>query len=134
MALKIELKPGERFILGNAVITNDDQRTRLFVEGSAPILREKDIMRTEDADSPCKRLYLAVQLMYLSNDPSEQHSVYFQLTNEIINAAPSMLEYIERMNNQILTGSFYKALKEAKKLIKYEQELMSNAKSGSGVR
>ena len=40
MALKIELKPGERFILGNAVITNDDQRTRLFVEGSAPILRE----------------------------------------------------------------------------------------------
>jgi len=130
MALKIELKPGERFILGNAVITNDDQRTRLFVEGSAPILREKDIMRPEDADSPCKRLYLAVQLMYLSNDPSEQHSVYFQLTNEIIGAAPSTLEYIERMNNQILTGAFYKALKEAKKLIKYEQELMSNAKSG----
>jgi len=130
MALKIELKPGERFILGNAVITNDDQRTRLFVEGSAPILREKDIMRPEDADSPCKRLYLAVQLMYLSNDPSDQHSVYFQLSNEIISAAPSTLEYIERMNNQILTGAFYKALKEAKKLIKYEQELMSNAKSG----
>ena len=134
MALKIELKPGERFILGNAVITNDDQRTRLFVEGAAPILREKDIMRAEDADTPCKKLYLAVQLMYLSNDPSEQHSVYFQLTNEIIAAAPSTLEYIERMNNQILTGAFYKALKEAKKLIKYEQELMSNAQSGAGVR
>ncbi|GGD08800.1 flagellar biosynthesis repressor FlbT [Pyruvatibacter mobilis] len=134
MALKIELKPGERFILGNAVITNDDQRTRLFVEGSAPILREKDIMRPEEADSPCKRLYLAVQLMYLSNDPSEQHSLYFQLTNDIIQAAPSTLEYIERMNNQILTGAFYKALKEAKSLIEYEQELMSNAQSGAGVR
>ena len=134
MALKIELKPGERFILGNAVFTNDDQRTRLFVEGSAPILREKDIMRPEEADSPCKRLYLAVQLMYLSNDPSEQHSLYFQLTNDIIQAAPSTLEYIERMNNQILTGAFYKALKEAKSLIEYEQELMSNAQSGAGVR
>ena len=134
MALKIELKPGERFILGNAVITNDDQRTRLFVEGSAPILREKDIMRPEEADTPCKRLYLAVQLMYLSNDPSEQHSLYFQLTNDIIQAAPSTLEYIERMNNQILTGAFYKALKEAKSLIEYEQELMSNAQSGAGVR
>jgi flagellar protein FlbT len=134
MALKIELKPGERFILGNAVITNDDQRTRLFVEGSAPILREKDIMRPEEADTPCKKLYLAVQLMYLSNDPSEQHPVYFQLTNDIIQAAPSTLEYIERMNNQILTGAFYKALKEAKSLIKYEQELMSNAQSGTGVR
>lgn len=134
MALKIELKPGERFILGNAVITNDDQRTRLFVEGTAPILREKDIMRAEDADSPCKRLYLAVQLMYLSNEPSEQHSVYFQLTNDIIKAAPSTLEYIERMNNQILTGAFYKALKEAKALIAYERELMSNAQSGAGLR
>lgn len=130
MALKIELKPGERFILGNAVITNDDQRTRLFVEGSAPILREKDIMRPEDADSPCKKLYLAVQLMYLSNDPSDQHSVYFQLTNDIISAAPSTLVYIERMNNQILTGAFYKALKEANSLIAYERELISNAKSG----
>ncbi|MFZ2468782.1 MAG: flagellar biosynthesis repressor FlbT, partial [Parvibaculum sedimenti] len=37
MALKVELKPGERFILGDSVITNDDQRTRLFVEGDAPI-------------------------------------------------------------------------------------------------
>ena len=73
-------------------------------------------MRPEEADSPCKRLYLAVQLMYLSNDPSEQHSLYFQLTNDIIQAAPSTLEYMERMNNQILTGAFYKALKEAKEL------------------
>jgi len=134
MALKIELKPGERFILGNAVITNDDQRTRLFIEGSAPILREKDIMRPEDADTPCKKLYLAVQLMYLSSDPSEQHSIYFNLTNDIIKAAPSTLGHIERMNNQILTGAFYKALKEAKALIQYERELMSNVESGAGLR
>ena len=37
MALKVELKPGERFILGDSVITNDDQRTRLFIEGDTPI-------------------------------------------------------------------------------------------------
>ena len=58
MALKVELKPGERFILGDSVITNDKQRTRLFVEGKAPILREKDILRPEDADTPCKKIYL----------------------------------------------------------------------------
>ena len=44
MALKIELKPGERIILGDCVVTNADQRTRLVIEGDAPILREKDIM------------------------------------------------------------------------------------------
>lgn len=134
MALKIELKPGERFILGNAVITNDDQRTRLFVEGNAPILREKDILRPEDADTPCKKLYLAVQLMYLSDKPAEHHSVYFEIARDILQAAPSTAEYIERMNNRILTGELYKALKEAKALIAYERELMSHAESGPGLR
>ena len=44
MALKVELKPGERIILGDCVVTNADQRTRLLVEGGAPILRQKDIL------------------------------------------------------------------------------------------
>ena len=44
MALKVELKPGERIILGECVVTNSDQRTRLLIEGADPILREKDIM------------------------------------------------------------------------------------------
>ena len=64
MALKVELKPGERILIGDCVVTNSDQRTRLLIEGAAPILREKDIMTAERADTPAKRIYLAVQLMY----------------------------------------------------------------------
>jgi flagellar protein FlbT len=56
MALKVELKPGERIIIGESVVTNDDQRTRLFIQGTAPILRERDIMTPERADSPGWRL------------------------------------------------------------------------------
>ena len=44
MALIIDLKPSERVIIGTALITNDDTRTRLHIEGDAPILREKDIL------------------------------------------------------------------------------------------
>ena len=33
MGLKVELKPGERLILGECLITNGDQRTRLLIEG-----------------------------------------------------------------------------------------------------
>lgn len=40
MPLKIELKPGERLIVGNALITNDKERVKLFIEGNVPILRE----------------------------------------------------------------------------------------------
>jgi flagellar biosynthesis repressor protein FlbT len=134
MGLKVELKPGERIIVGESVITNDDQRTRLVIEGDAPILREKDILTPATADTPCKQIYLAVQLMYLSREPVPDHVLYFQLVNEVVKAAPSVLPYLDRMNNHILTGSFYKALKEAQQLLRYEEELLSHAQSGTNVR
>jgi flagellar protein FlbT len=134
MALKVELKPGERIILGECVITNHDQRTRLLIEGNVPILREKDIMTAERANTPCKRVYLAVQLMYTARDPRVHHEVYFKLIQEILQAAPSTWPYIEAINNQILTGNMYKALKEAAKLIAYEQELLSHAQRRSDLR
>ena len=128
MSLKVELKPGERLIVGNCVITNSDQRTRLFIDGKAPILREKDILTPETADSPARRIYLAVQLMYIYEDVERIRKDYFQLINEIVTAAPSTIHLVDEINNEILTGSLYKALKAAKKLIQYEQELLTNAK------
>jgi len=127
MGLKVELKPGERIILGESIVTNGDQRTRLVIEGEAPILREKDIMTSETADTPCKRVYLVVQLMYLSREPKQHHDTYFKLIREIIAAAPSTSAHFDRINNQILTGNNYKALKEAQSLIEYEKELLANA-------
>jgi flagellar protein FlbT len=127
MGLKVELKPGERIILGESIVTNGDQRTRLVIEGEAPILREKDIMTAEAADTPCKRVYLVVQLMYLSRDPKNHHDSYFRLIKEIMAAVPSTAGYFDRINNQILTGNNYKALKEAQSLIEYEKELLANA-------
>ena len=67
--LKVELKPGEKIIIGDCVVTNHDQRTRLLIDGQAPILREKDILTPQRADTPAKRIYLAVQLMYTSKEP-----------------------------------------------------------------
>lgn len=134
MALKVELKPGERIILGECVITNDDQRTRLLIEGQVPILREKDILTPELANTPAKRIYLAVQLMYTSKDPCLHHEVYFALVRELVEAAQSVWPYIESINNHILTGEMYKALKDTKKLIAYEQELVNHAKRRAGIR
>lgn len=127
MGLKIELKPGERVMLGECVITNHDQRTRLLIEGNTPILREKDIMSESRANTPAKRIYLTVQLMYMSKNAAPYHELYFRLVREITQAAPSMWPLIESINNQILTGELYKALREAKKLIAYEQELLNYA-------
>lgn len=128
MALKVELKPRERIIIGQVVIRNDEQRTRFFIEGDAPILREKDILTAATADTPAKKIYLAIQLMYLAQDPTHQHETYFQLVRDFVNAAPSALQHVHEINNRILSDDLYKALKAARKLIAYEAELIENAK------
>ncbi len=127
MALKVELKPGERVIIGDAVIVNDDQRTRLFIEGDTPILREKDILTPETADTPAKRIYLSVQMMYLARGADRLQQGYFTLVNDIIQAAPSTVPYVTRIGNHILGGRYYQALKEAKTLIAYERKLLDDA-------
>jgi flagellar protein FlbT len=134
MALKVELKPNERILIGESVITNCDQRSWLVIEGTSPILREKDILTAKRADTPAKRIYLAVQLMYTSRDPRAHHEIYFSLVKQIVQAAPSTWPYIEGINNQILTGNLYKALKATKKLIAYEEELVEHAKRGPSLQ
>jgi flagellar biosynthesis repressor protein FlbT len=130
MALKVELKPHERIIIGSCVITNTDQRARLLIDGEKiPILREKDIMTPAAADTPAKLIYLAVQLMYISPNPEVNHGTYFNLVRDIVTAAPSTWPVIEGINTSILSGDLYQALKEARKLVAYEKELLDTARS-----
>lgn len=135
MALKVELKPGERIILGECIITNDNQRTRLFIEGDAPLLREKDILTAETATTPAKRVYFCVQLMYLDGNIDNHADQFLRLSQDFLSAAPSSASIVERINNRILTGDLYKALREAKALISHEEERLKHATySGSGLR
>jgi flagellar biosynthesis repressor protein FlbT len=135
MSLKVELKPHERIIIGNCVVTNTDQRARLLIDGdNVPILREKDIMTPEIADTPAKLVYLAVQLMYISPDQKGegQHSTYFNLLRDIIATMPSAWPIIETINTGILNGDLYRALKEARKLVAFEKKLIEETEARLG--
>jgi len=134
VTLKIELKPGERIILGDCLITNANQRARFFVEGAIPILREEDVLTPAQADTPAKRIYLVVQLMYMSKDPRIHHEIYFALVRDVLDAAPSAWPFIASINNHILTDEMYKALEATKKLIAYEQELVAHAKRRASLQ
>lgn len=128
MALIIDLKPGEKILIGTAVITNDAQRTRLHISGDAPILREKDVMKEEEADTPCKKIYFLVQCMYLARNPRVYFDKYFELIREIQDAAPSTTFFFLKINEMILEGHYYKAMKDARELLSHEQELVDNVK------
>ncbi len=128
MALIIDLKPGEKILIGDAVITNDQQRTRLHISGDSPILREKDVMQEEDADTPSKGIYFLIQCMYLARAPRTYHDRYFELVKELQDAAPSITLFVMKINDHIIEGSYYKAMKEAKELMKHEEELLDNVR------
>ena len=124
MPLRVELKPFERIVIGQSVITNSDTRTAFLIDGDAPILREKDILTPETANTPVKRIYLCVQMMYLENDIAAYQDLYFGFIGELIQAVPSFRDQIEEVSKLILSGALYKALRELRILMKREDDLL----------
>ena len=129
MPLKLDLRPHEKLFLGGAVLVNGDSRCQLAVLNDVPVLREKDILKEEDADSPCKKIYLAVQLMYMDTpNLARYHQYYWEQVRAVIEVAPSTSELLSKISNDVLESRYYQALKVAKELVRYEQELLSNAR------
>ena len=124
MSLRVELKHFERIIIGQSVITNSETRTTFLIDGEAPILREKDILTAETANTPVKRLYLCIQMMYLENDIPKYQDLYMGFVKDLLEAVPSVRMPIETASKLILGGSLYNSLKEIRKLIRREEELL----------
>jgi flagellar biosynthesis repressor protein FlbT len=128
MSLKIRLKPQEKMLIGNAVVTNGERATEFFIENKVPILREKEILKEDAASTPGRRIYFLVQLMYVDEDNFETyHNQFWDIVRQVILAAPSTTPYITDICHEIMNRSFYKALKEARRLVDYEQELIDSA-------
>lgn len=127
MALKISLKSGERLFINGAAIANGRHPCELTILNNVQVLREREILHEEQADTPCKRVYLAVQLMYM--DPanlSRYHELFLQLVREIIGAAPSLTPLVGAIGELVSRGEYYAALKQARALMKEEAKLLDS--------
>jgi len=129
MALKITLKPNEKMIVGGAVVTSGSPKnTHLIIENNVPVLRQKDILSENDATSPCSQIYFLIQLMYIDEANLATHQQkYWNVVRLILEAAPKLIGHIDQINEYILGGKYYQALKLAGELIEYEQEVLKNA-------
>ncbi len=129
MALKVTLKANEHIIVGGAAVKNISGRAAtLLIENEVPLLREKEIMTDDEADTPCKRIYLLAQLMYIDpSNLSKYHKLYWKLTKEIVGAAPSTVKMFQVISEHVYNTRYYQALKEIRKLIQYEQKATSYA-------
>jgi flagellar protein FlbT len=129
MALKISLKPHERLIIGGAVLVNGASKTEFMIENKVPILRQSSILNAEQANTPASRIYFVIQLMYIDEEHiKEHHKLYWELVRDFVQAAPRSLELIDVISELILQESYYRALKGARQLIEFEQEVIERVK------
>lgn len=130
MPLRLSLKPNERAIIGGAVIKNGPKSSSFTIENQTILLREKDILTEESANTPAKRIYFVVQLMYLSgglDDAQEYHEQFFKLTREFMAACPTetVLSIVAEIGYNLLDNHFYGALKLCKELVEYERQILA---------
>ena len=126
MALIVDLRPLEKLLIGMSVVVNGDRRAHLEIFGSVPVLREKDGLQEHDANTPCKKAYFLVQCMYLSPDPTIYFDKYLGLIQDIQNAVPSTAPFFLEINKLLQAKLYFYAVKEARKLVKHEAELLKN--------
>ncbi len=113
-------------IISGAVISNGDRRIDFFIENKVPLLRQKDIMREDQVDSPARLIYFTIQLMYIDQENLvTHHNAYWKLVQDFLRALPTALGLIDRISEKILSNSYYQALKLARKLIDYEKEVLN---------
>ncbi len=125
MPLKLSLKPGEKFVLNGAVVQNGDRRGVLVLQNKASVLREKDIMQEHEANSPARRVYFPVMMMYLEEaGASRLHDEFARRMSEFMGVIrnPDVLADCINVSRLVLSREYYKALMTCRKLIDYEDE------------
>ena len=129
MPLKLSLKPGERFVLNGAVVQNGDRRGVLLLQNKASVLREKDIMQEDEANSPARHIYFPVMMMYLDEPGAARYyDEFVRRLSEfmgVIRNADVLAECVN-VSKCVLGREYYKALMLCRKLIDYEDERLGN--------
>jgi flagellar protein FlbT len=125
MPLKLSLKPGEKFVLNGAVVQNGDRRGILVLQNKASVLREKDIMQADEANSPARRIYFPVMMMYLDESSAARcYDEFAHRMNEFMGVIrnPDVLADCVNISKHVLGREYYKALLVCRKLIEYEDK------------
>jgi flagellar protein FlbT len=128
MPLKLKLGANERLVVNGAVLVNGAYRTTLLVKNFAHIMREKDVLQEEDANTPTKRLYFLVQAMLMQPPPpalliETYRSVQAELQDVYVKQ--DNITVLSEVDILVSAGDYYKALAKLHPLIAYEAKLLN---------
>lgn len=132
MPLKLSLKPGEKFVLNGAVVQNGDRRGVLVLQNKASVLREKDIMQAEEANTPARRIYFPLMMMYLDEPGAARYyDEFVRRLSEFMGVIgnPDVLADCVSISKHCMAREYYKSLMLCRKLIEYEDERLGDVPS-----
>ncbi len=129
MPLKIQLRPKERIIINGAVIEgHPDSRTEIVLLNKARIMRQKHIIQEKEANTPAKRLYFTIQMLYIDEGDTKENyeklfKRYFDDLKETV-SLPPLVKALDNIDKTIKEKNFYDAMKVCRELIKAEESLL----------
>ena len=125
--LVLELRPGEVMIVNGAPI-RFRTKSRLELTAHARFLFGKQIMEPDDADSPARRIYFALQCAYIGVDDERPRGLAAarELITAFKGATSSVLarEILDRAMAAADADDCYGALKLARRIIRHEDTVL----------
>jgi len=127
MTLRISLKDGEKMIVNGAVLRAVG-RTDVVVENQVSLMRGREVMTPEEANTPARRLYFACMLAYIGGEDGlpAQQDLIVTLLGDLVGAleANEAKASCAQIAHRLATGDYYRALAECRSLIAYEAEAL----------
>lgn len=127
MTLRISLKDGEKVVVNGAVLCAVG-RTQLTVENNVAIMRGRDVMSPEEANTPAKRLYFACMMAYIDQGDLARHQdAIVERVRDLMDAlqSPDARAVCIAFAQKVAVSDFYRALADCRWLINYEAEAMA---------
>lgn len=127
--LVLRLGPGERVMINGAVVVNGDRRTRIsVVTPNSVILRQRDAIHPEEANTPVRRICYMAQLV-LSGD-ADFDDMKPRLLRGIEQLSQAMTDPDSRAQlgfatEAVLAGQHYQILKSLRSLLPREARLLA---------
>lgn len=127
--LVLKLSPKERVLINGAVIENGDRRSRLAImTPDANILRLRDAIHPEEANTPVRRTCYALQLV-LSGDSDPvvvRHNLMRQVEelSQVFTDGDSR-KVLGEASTALIEGQHYRALKSLRSLLPREDRLFA---------
>lgn len=127
--LVLKLSPKERVLINGAVIENGDRRSRLSIMSpDANILRLRDAIHPDDANTPVRRLCFALQLV-LSGDrkPEDARPALLGQIEDLsqVFKDPDSRAMLSDASAAVITEQHYRALKSVRGLLPREDRLLA---------